>query len=275
MSDPVLEPYRADDASTGPPPSSGPRRPIVARWFVVGLVVLFVGGLAIGRWAIGDDSSTAAQRSPSSTTTPTKAADPAASVLSGLGVRQDDVVLPTKVQLLNNGNQVKGQVTLNLCNGTFASEARRTARLQVVVLDQAGDQLLSTEAVLYSNPAAAAQAFSELKSVATRCPNSPVASPAGEPTITTRLGTAPDGNWPQTSTVERLAYNVTVTDQSGQTQHFVAAYLRRGRALTGVYFYATTATQPATGGKTTIADIVTLFANRLVQLPASVVNASG
>jgi hypothetical protein len=241
---------------------------------VVVLAVLFAGGIAIGRWAIGTRSATAAgQHSPSTSTAPATPSDPDASVLSGLIVQQADTASGVNVQLLPGGNQVSRQPTLDLCNGTFPSESRRTARVQVAALDSQGNSLLSTEAVLYSNQAGSAQAFSELKTVAAKCPASPVTSPVGEPSVSTHFNTAPDADWPRTPTVDRLAYSFSTTAQSGQTQHSIAVYLRRGRALMGIYFPQPDTTQPAISRQTTIAGIADVFATRLAQLSAPTVNS--
>jgi hypothetical protein len=162
--------------------------------------------------------------------------------------------------------------TLDLCNGTYPSEKLRTARLQVDGFDSQGTVPLSTEAVLYANPAATAQAFAELTDVAAKCPSGPVTSHVGDPTLSTHFNAAPDGAWPQVATVQRLAFDFITTDQAGQTQHSVATYLRRGRVLMGIYFAQPDAPQAAVSGQTTIPGIVNVFANRMAQLPASVVN---
>jgi hypothetical protein len=192
--------------------------------------------------------------------------------LSGLVVAQADVASTVTVQRIPNGGQVAGEATLDLCNGTFPSESLRTARLQVAALDAQGNANLSTEAVLYSNPPATAQAFAELKAVAAKCPASPVVSPVGEATTTTRFNAAPDAAWPQVSGVERVAFDSVSTDQSSQAQHSIAVYLRRGRVLMGVYFSRPDGPQGAVAGQTTIAGIVNVFATRMASLPASVVN---
>ena len=90
----------------------------------------------------------------------------------------------------------------------------------------------------------------------------------------TTFNPAPDAAWPQTPTVDRLAYDFTTTDDQGQTQHSVAVYLRRGSFLMGVYFPTPTGTQVAVDGQTTIPGIVTVFANRLAKLPPSAVNGT-
>ncbi len=275
MSDGFPAPDVLGSASPTPPNTPSTSHGTVPRWVVgvVVLAVLFAGGIAVGRWAIGTSSTTAAGRgSPSTSTGPPAPADPDASVLSGLVVQQADVGSTFNVQLLAGGNQVAGQPTLDLCNGTFPSESNRTARLQDVALDSQGNGRLSTEAVLYSTAAESTQAFSELKTVAAKCPKSRVVSPVGEPTVTTHFSAAPDAAWPQTSTVDRLAFSFTTTGQSGQAQPSIAVYLRRGRALMGIYFPQPN-TQPTISGQTTIAGIVNVFATRLAQLPASNVNS--
>jgi hypothetical protein len=95
----------------------------------------------------------------------------------------------------------------------------------------------------------------------------------GEPTVTTHFGPAPDAGWPQVSGVDRLAFSFDVTDASGETTHSVAVFLRRGRALLGVYFSRPDA-PPSVQGRTTLPDVVTLFANRLAKLPVEAVSTT-
>jgi hypothetical protein len=238
---------------------------------IVLLAVLFGGGFALVRWGINGGSSSSGGKSSSTAPAPPK--DAASSVLPTVILQPGDVGPTYSVRALVRGDQVRGQTTatLDLCNGKFPSEGRRTARLQDALLDAQANELLSTEAVLYTNSSATAQAFSELRSVAASCPSKPVASPVGEPTVTTKFNPAPDANWTQTPTVERQAYSFTTTDQTGKSFPGLAVYLRRGRALMGIYFAQPDMAQPAVAGQTSIQGIVTLFASRLAQLPASVV----
>jgi hypothetical protein len=198
--------------------------------------------------------------------------DPSAPVLQRLVVRQQDVATNNTVQLLDGGNQVVGQTTLDLCNGRYPSEALRSARLQVVEYDGGGAGVLSTEAVLYRSAGDAAQAMREVKSVAAGCPAQPVVSPVGEPTVTTRFQSPPDRSWPSVGGVERLAFAFTTTDSLGVTDSHVAVYLRRGRVLEGVYFPSPAGRQPPVDGQTSIAAIVGVFAQRIAALPSSVVS---
>lgn len=199
--------------------------------------------------------------------------DPSASLLQGLVVRQQDVPSSSSVQLLDGGNLVTGQTTLDLCNGTFASEALRTARLQVVEYAPDGTDVLSTEAVLYRTSADAAQAMSELRSVAAHCPDHAVVSPVGEPTVTTRFTAPPDRSWPATPGVTRQAYAFTTTDSAGQSGDAVAVYLRRGRLLEGVYFHSPAGKQPNVDGQSTVAGITRVFEMRIAALPAAAIGA--
>src|SRR5660398_91720 len=89
-----------------------------------------------------------------------------------------------------------------------------------------------------------------------------VASP-GEPAVATRFNPAPDTAWPQVSTVERLAFDFVATDTSGETQHVIGVYLRRGRVLEGVYFLRPDGSQSPVAGQTSVADIVGVFAGRI------------
>jgi hypothetical protein len=187
-------------------------------------------------------------------------------------VSQADVGSTVDVQLVPQGQSLS-RPTLDVCNATYPSESLRTTRLQVETVDSQGNVGLGTEAVLYSSANATAQAFAELSSAASKCPSSPVTSPVGEPSVTTKFNPAPDGSWPQVASVQRVAFDFTSTDSTGQTQHSVAAYLRRGKVLLGVYFSQPDAPQGSVAGQTTIPTIVNLFANRIAQLPASAVGA--
>jgi hypothetical protein len=245
---------------------------------LLGFVVGIIGGALLPSHTTATPPTSASQPPAAPTvprpgfTPPAVPADPAASVLSGLVLRQADVGVTETVAPIDGGTQVAGGATLDLCNGTFPSESLRTARLQVAAADAGGTEVLSTEAVLYSTPAEGAQALSELKSAAAGCPASPVVSPVGEPTLQTHFNAAPDGSWPQVATVDRAAFDFMTTDASGQSHHTIAVYLRRGRALMGIYFPQPDGPQAPVDGQTTIAGIVNVFATRMANLAASTVN---
>jgi hypothetical protein len=297
-----LEPIPANPPAvwTEPTPTAAPGDPGTRppapprRTAIVGLVVamLVAGGIGYGLTAHLESGksfdnavfnpgpsrgSTPGNGSPG-TTSPSDGGsarggnDKSAGALARVVVQQRDVTSGHLVTLITDGDQVRGTTTLDLCNGSYASETLRTARLQVAEVDPTGTLLFSTEAVLYGKPADTSQAFSELRSVHDNCPDRPVVSPAGEPTVTTTFQGAPDANWHTATGVDRLAFALTTVDTQGQKASSIAVYMRKGRALLGVYFSKPTDPQPAIAGKTSVADIVALFSQRLAALPTSVTN---
>ena len=259
------------------PPIRNPRGPRIAA-IVASLVALVLVAGAIGYVieASTENHSSGVARRPSTTVPgPTVPAPDAAdrAALSGLVVNQADVGPDRVVVLIPNGNRTT-QPTLDLCNGTYASETLRVARLQVAEVDNAGNALLSTEAVTYRNAAATASAFAELRRVVAACPRTPVTSPVGEDTAATVFKAAPDGGWPRTPSVERQAYSFTTTS-GATTSASIAVYLRRGRVLLGLYFPKPNGAQSAVGGKTSVEDIVGVFEARMARMPAEVVGDPG
>jgi hypothetical protein len=276
------EPVVPEPVESGPPGS-------IRRSAIVGLIVamLVAGGIGYGLTAhlesgksfseaINGPSASSTpggnggNASPGSTAPPSSDNDKDAGALSGVVVQSKDVTAGYEVALIQNGDKVGGTTTLDLCNGTYASESLRTARLQVAETDPTGNLVMSTEAVLYHDAKDANEAFGELRSVTARCPKQPVVSPVGEQTVTTTFQAPPDRDWHTADGVDRLAYALTTVDTQGQQEQSIAVYLRRGRALLGVYFSDPSGAQPAVDGKTTIPAIVTLFSQRLAGLPSSV-----
>jgi hypothetical protein len=264
--------HRAAEMSGGP----GSRRS--RRWMtavrlawcaVLGAVIVLVG-------SVGVAAADAPARGPATIAIPSASSDPSQgparrpTSLPDLLVQPRDTTSALSVHLLPNGDQVKGQPTLDLCNQTYPSESLRTQRLQDVATDSSGP-VLSTEAVLYRNAAATKQAFRELRRVAKSCPKGPVPDPGTGSTTTTTFHPTPDTDWPQVPSVEREAFSVTTTDASSGSADSLAVYLRRGRVLLGVYFSKPDGAQPPIDGHTKPADIASAFATRVAQLPASFV----
>jgi hypothetical protein len=258
------------------PPIRSPRGPRIAA-IVASLVALALVAGAIGyviEASTENDSSGVVRRPSTTVPGPTVPAPGAAdrAALAGLVVNQADVAADRVVVLIPNGNRTT-QPTLDLCNGKFPSEKQRVARLQVAEVDNAGNALLSTEAVTYRNAAATAAGFAELRKVRAACPRTPVTSPVGEDTAATVFKAAPDGRWPRSPSVERQAYSFTTT-AGGTTTASIAVYLRRGRVLLGLYFPKPDGAQSAVAGKTSVEAIVGVFEARMARLPAKVVGGS-
>jgi hypothetical protein len=251
----------SDPAAGGEQPSArARRRPLVG----------LVAALAVVSLVVGFGVATIVLNARDSSPKRVAAVAPDDSVLGGLILQQRDVPGGLTVSLLDHGADLT-VATLDLCNGRFASESRRTARRQVAVADDQDNLRLSTEAILYSDPSVGAQAMHELQSVAAHCPPTPVVSPVGEGTAATRFRPAPDGAWPRTPSVERLAYDMVTTDTTTKVPlHTVAVYLRRGRMLMGIYFAQPDGPQPSVDGHTGIAGIVAVFEARMAKVPARV-----
>ncbi len=282
---PATEPTAAlppEQTNGSGPVGTGPREP--SRWLRIAAIALVAGVLGFAATAVvlsATDNSSGGNRASSGTTppqtptTPPQPNEPDAAVLGRMNVQQSDVPPDDAVVLRKNGSDAVGTATLDLCNGRYPSEKLRTARRQVAVADSAGNGVLRTVAVLYKNPAAAAQAFTELQSVVAHCPKQPVTSPVGEPTVTTVFGAAPDRTWPAPPAgVQRQAYDLTTTDISGQSTRSTAVYLRKGRALLGIYFMTSGDPGVTVNGKNTIPDIVKVFEARVAALPDAVTNHS-
>lgn len=294
---PLLDPSLPPPAAPDPPSPPAPAARGLARKYRLGIAVVLgvLVGLAGARILLDRGRTTTAGGSaaasgpaprsegpsgptgtppprPAPSPAPATATDPSATALASLIVTPADVVAPLSV-ILPPGGEGLSRPTLDLCNGTFPSESLRTARLQDAVVDERGGLTFGTEAVLYRDSGGAIQAVSELAAVVGTCPSTPVRSPVGAPTVITSFAAPPDGAWPQTATVNRLAFDFTTTDASGATTRTIAVYLQRGRALLGVYFSRPDGAQPAVADQTTIPGIVGVFAGRLAALPASVVSS--
>jgi hypothetical protein len=255
---PIVEPV---------PPHRGSAVGLIVGLIVVALVVGF-GTATVVLNARDSSPKTIVGTPPVSPVSPTSPTSPTSNVLDRLVLQQSDVPIGDSVLALDHGADLT-VATLDLCNGSYPSEKLRVARRQVALVDELAVTQLSTEAVLYGKPADGVQAFRELSSVAAHCPANPVKSPVGEGTTTTKFHTAPDGSWPHTPTVARLAFDFDSTDAAGgNATRSMAIYLRRGRALIGLYFPDPGAPQPAIAGRTTVAGIVALFEARLAQVPA-------
>jgi hypothetical protein len=144
-------------------------------------------------------------------------------------VQQSDVPSGYTVVVIADGNKVDGTVTLDLCDASFPSEKLRTARRQVAVADGQLQNRFSTEAVLYESPGATEQAFAELRDAQAHCPPT-YQAPANSDAIPlkTTFNPPPDTRWPETTGVDRLAFDITLSDQQGRSFHTVAVYLRAG-----------------------------------------------
>ncbi len=259
------------------PAAAAPKRRSQWLWLAAVVVGLLVGVTGIGLSKRSSSTSTSSLSGPEPSTglspstsapPPSAGSDPSATALGALIVKPEDVPETADVVLLPGGAGLT-QPTLDLCSGRFPSESRRSARIQDAVLDTTGTLVFSTEAVLYADSGGTTQAFAELEAVVAACPKTRV----GQPPVLTTFNPPPDAAWPQTPTVNRRAYDFTSDDGAGRTTRTIAVYLRRGRALLGVYFSQPDGAQLPVAGQTTVEGIVGVFADRMAALPTSVVGA--
>ena len=95
--------------------------------------------------------------------------DPKQAKLAKLGFRAEDFSNNWTVLPMNGGTTLVDP-SLDLCNGTFASEKERVERRQVLALKEDSPySFLSTEVVKYSSAAAASAAQKELVKVLAQC----------------------------------------------------------------------------------------------------------
>ncbi len=236
------------------PPRQGTGRPHTRAFIVIGLVVVvLVAAVVIGVAVSGSG-------------TPARQSDQ--SLLRQFSMQQSDLPAGTTFAVIGGGNQVHGQVTLDLCGHHFDSESLRVARHQVAAANAARTTGLSTEAVLYQSPAATAQAFAEIRQAQAQCPPGKFVQSdvAGEPALAYSFGAAPDASWPSVNGVERLALAVTVSDRKGQHETSDVVYLRRGPYLLGIYFSSAT-TPLAVDGQTTMEGITEVLSQKLAATP--------
>ena len=89
--------------------------------------------------------------------------------LGKYGFRQTDFNSSWEVLPMVNGTTLKDP-SLDLCNGTYASEKNRVERRQVLAIKSgSGYSFLSTEVVRYSSASAAAAAQKELQKAVANC----------------------------------------------------------------------------------------------------------
>ena len=267
------------DPSAGEPSRSSRRRG--ATWLALsaGIIAGFAAGFAV---ADARDNPVTAARVSSASATPRSAAaspsqqpfiesdepptpsaspappapsgpvDPDAPLLVRLGLRPSDVDPPGAVALIKDGDGLQA-ATLDLCEGRFPSDSRRTARRQLAAADSTGGFVMSSEAVLYESASALDGGFEELTQAAPKC----------------KADSTLDKDWPQVDGVQRLTFDFTTTGADGKEARSTAVYLRSGRALLALYFRYPGVTKTPVAGKTTVPEVVAVFARRLAALPTA------
>jgi hypothetical protein len=198
-----------------------------------------VPGLAV----TGGSNPAAAPSSPAAAfPEPTTGPSQSSSSGAGLGLTLQKIALQTpdvaaghSLQLIQGGDQVAGQVTLDNCGYNFTTEQHRVARRQYGLMNGADITGLSNEVVAYDSAAEAAKAVAQWRASVTHCPTGLVHSTvAGEPDLRMRITT----NESRQSSLP-VADNA-ITRESGTTSgqvhvYFLAVLQAKGRFLDNVY----------------------------------------
>lgn len=140
--------------------------------------------------------------------------------------------------VMQAGDVVDGQVSLDLCGADFPSEARRRARHQVGFEQVERARLVTSETVVYA-PGGAAQAMAELRAARRSCTGDPTESLIdGVPAMAWQLTDVPlrPGWQPDT-----LALVVRGTPDGGNTLSATVIYQRRGDLISVLALHETPA----------------------------------
>ncbi|MDP1851947.1 MAG: hypothetical protein Q8K48_05965 [Candidatus Planktophila sp.] len=154
--------------------------------------------------------------------------------LSKFGFNADDFSQEWSVLPMNGGTTLVDP-SLDLCNGTFASEKERVERRQVVATKpESKFSFLSTETVRYSSPAAAQSAQRELVKVMNQCmieKGFSDSSGAVTPYTFTQINSLPSGLVAESSRVLVRAQ----IDSGARARQLLGFYQFNGAMFTGLY----------------------------------------
>jgi hypothetical protein len=188
--------------------------------------------------------------------------------LASIGLQPEDADDGFTYAGYPGGDQVRGMVSLDICGQRFDSESLRVARHQVGIKGADGKGVISTEALLYRDPAAAEQAMDEIQAAVAACPTTPTKSPvAGAPALSYEVNPPPDGDWQPVEGVDRLAYDLTASDDAGHSARLETIYLRRGRLLLAIYLQRLDQATQAVTGHPSDQDLTDRFATEIAALP--------
>jgi hypothetical protein len=138
------------------------------------------------------------------------------------------------VSQIPGGQLVQGQVTLDFCGKSYASEALRSARLQVAYTAKGRAYSASNEVVTYQN-GGAQEALREMAQAATSCPNGTVTNPPSGVSDLVRSTRVLHDRHLLAGSVAILETDTGVVHGKRVSSSSVAVYQVRGRVLSGVY----------------------------------------
>ncbi len=187
-------------------------------------------------------------------------------LVQAVSLTDADMAPGSTLRLPPGGDEVAGEISLDLCFARFPSEALRVERNQVVATrDGQQEEWVSSEAILYASPADAEQAMGELTKARASCPDDEVTSAVSGASGTWEFQDTPADSWPIAPGVARQAYAFVVTGETGQTPG-TATYLQRGRMILALY-YAPGATAQVIKNAPDAARFTEVMTNRVLALP--------
>jgi len=171
----------------------------------------------------------------SATTTAASTADKR-EALRAISLLPNDLPSGTTRKLFPGGDQVAGQVTLDICGAEFPSESARVARLQQSARDASGNSVVTNENVLYRSPRDSTEALNEVRAIVAHCSPDQFHSShvEGVPDLGYRLQLVPDAQL-GTLSADHVAVNAVLTARDGRAETTSAIYQRRGAVLGAVY----------------------------------------
>ncbi len=201
-----------------------------------------IGALSVGLVVLcgcnDSDPGTASSPTPGPNIVSPEASSPSPStdpdsVVRAVGVTPKDLPASfgSKERFGPSGDEVDGQVTLDLCGFAFPSEDLRTARHQVAYTTQDG-QMVSSETVTYQ-PGGAEAAMNEIRSAIAQCPTGFVASGVARSPATKQLflPLAIGPGW----AADTVAHKVVIVEKGGAEHPGAIVYQRSGDTLSGLY----------------------------------------
>jgi hypothetical protein len=200
-------------------------------------VVLMAAACSSG----GGSAKSASSSSESTSSEPTSSSSAQASVapqdvLTSLALKDGDLPAGVTLRLIPGGDQVEGQVTMDMCGADFPSEQLRTNRLQEIAKDASNVTVVNDENVRYRSSQGADQAMSEVRQAVSECDPSQFVNShvSGIPPLQYQLVVIPESQLSGLAQ-DHFAIAATLTAQSGETHSSVLIYQRRGAMLVGIY----------------------------------------
>ena len=223
-----------------------------------------------GLVGLADYPATGWEPSQSSTNSGSGIVDPM--LLDIIGLQQSDVGSSMQVATIPDGDTLNAP-TLDFCDGRYASEQLRVARMQKAVYDSDGNFAgISSEVVVYTNAAAAKQALDETIKARKACPTGRTFTSRDGQKLSFTFHTAPGPTeTPLVDADSRLIVHTTMVVDGEKRRNFLV-YQVYGRVLVALYVSETGAKPFDQTALDSFYGLAGDFADRLRAAPSSLLN---